>query len=315
MALSRNQNVVAKLEALVGKNFTPATIEFAVDNWENADFPRKLESQVRRWMQENGNKERFAGVIARYAKADEQSAKWLVDPVQEAQDAILKLNDEDDLAVLLKRCTTFTSISARLWKAIAASDLSERVLSKLAGREDAPRAFVREHGAAAEEKPARSRRGAVEAKPSTRAERRAAREAEAAKAKTSSRRSSRAEEASDESDEDEAPKKPSRRSSKIEVKPIGQRGRTGSAERVSKPSRKAVSDDMDFPDEKPQTRKPGKTVKKIGKLPAAIQKIRKVVGPEKPVVRSNAVKKASVEKPLDTKKVRSSARQVRRPKP
>jgi hypothetical protein len=228
MALSRNQNVVAKLEALVGKNFTPATIEFAVDNWENADFPRKLESQVRRWMQENGNKERFAGVIARYAKADEQSAKWLVDPVQEAQDAILKLNDEDDLAVLLKRCTTFTSISARLWKAIAASDLSERVLSKLAGREDAPRAFVREHGAAAEEKPARSRRGAVEAKPSTRAERRgaveakpstraerrAAREAEAAKAKTSSRRSSRAEEASDESDEDEASKKPSRRSSR-----------------------------------------------------------------------------------------------------
>lgn len=312
MALSRNQNVVAKLEALVGKNFTPATIEFAVDNWENADFPRKLESQVRRWMQENGNKERFAGVIARYAKADEQSAKWLVDPVQEAQDAILKLNDEDDLAVLLKRCTTFTSISARLWKAIAASDLSERVLSKLAGREDAPRAFVREHGAAAEEKPARSRRGAVEAKPSTRAERRAAREAEAAKAKTSSRRSSRTEEASD---EDEASKKPSRRSSKIEVKPIGRRGRTGSAERVSKPSRKAVSDDMDFPDEKPQTRKPGKTVKKIGKLPAAIQKIRKVVGPEKPVVRSNAVKKASVEKPLDTKKVRSSARQVRRPKP
>jgi hypothetical protein len=99
------------------------------------------------------------------------------------------------------------------------------------------------------------------------------------------------------------------------VKPIGRRGRTGSAERVSKPSRKAVSDDMDFPDEKPQTRKPGKTVKKIGKLPAAIQKIRKVVGPEKPVVRSNAVKKASVEKPLDTKKVRSSARQVRRPKP
>ena len=312
MALSRNQNVVVKLEALVGKNFTPATIEFAVDNWENADFPRKLESQVRRWMQENGNKERFAGVISRYAKADEQSAKWLVDPVQEAQDAILKLNDEDDLAVLLKRCTTFTVISARLWKAIAASDLSERVLAKLAGREDAPRAFVREHGAAAEAKPARGRRGAVEAKPSTRAERRAAREAEAAKAKTSSRRSSRTEEVSD---EDEAPKKPGRRSSKIEVKPISRRGRTGSAERVSKPSRKAVSDDMDFPDEKPQTRTSGKTVKKIGKLPAAIQKIRKVVGPEKPVIRSTAVKKASVEKPLDTKKVRSSARQVRRPKP
>ena len=301
MAISRTQGTVDKLNALVGKKFTPSTIEFAVTHWENEEFPRKLETQVRRWMQENSNKDRFAAVITRYAKLDEQSAKWLVDPLPAAQDVILKLNDEDDRALLLKRCSTFTEISARLWRVIAASDLSVRIMSKLAEREDAPRVFVKEYGA--EEKPARQPR----AEKLIRGHRGAPDERPARPRRTSAA-----------AKEEE---KPVRGRRKVVTEEVSRRGRTGRAEKVVKPKIKDVSDDLDFEDDNKPIRQArasrtiGKTVKKPGKLPSAIQKVRAVVGPERQVVRSTSASKVRVEKPLNSGKARDSARQVRRPRP
>lgn len=140
---------IIKLNSYVGQPLTAARLRTILANWTDEDFPKRLETHVRRWMKESGNLSKtYIPLIAEYAALDEQSAKWLVDPVPEAQDAILKLGDEDDLALLLKRCAKFTSISAKMWMKISrnADSLSTRQLKVLAAREDAPAKFVRLYG-------------------------------------------------------------------------------------------------------------------------------------------------------------------------
>lgn len=115
--------------------------------------------------------------------------------------------------------------------------------------------------------------------------------------------------------------KPVRGRRKVVTEEVSRRGRTGRAEKVVKPKIKDVSDDLDFEDDNKPIRQArasrtiGKTVKKPGKLPSAIQKVRAVVGPERQVVRSTSASKVRVEKPLNSGKARDSARQVRRPRP
>lgn len=168
MAISRQHNTAVKLVALTGKaTITAANVQFAVENWENEAFPRKLEMLVRRWMKANcASSKCSAELQAEYASLDEQSAKWLIDPCIEAQDAILKLKDEDDLVLLIKRAAKFTEISLKLWKAIADNDiLTDRALTRLAAREDAPARFVKLFGApvkAVKAAPAKTRRTRIE---------------------------------------------------------------------------------------------------------------------------------------------------------
>jgi hypothetical protein len=350
MAISRQNSTLTKLHALTAKaTLTSANVQLAVDHWDNEEFPSKLERQVRTWMKANGNQARHAGLIAAYAKLDEKSASVLVDPVVAAQDAIIKLKDEDDIHLLVKRAINYTEISNRLWTMIVAysESLSARTLKDLSEREDAPAKFVKEFGADIEEKPTRTSRRASAASTAAPTRRsadkplsaRAQRRLEAAeKAKRGRReddeekpaRGRRATEADAKpstrgrrgaqpvvEDADEADEKPTRRGSRklVESKPT-RRGRTG-ASTVVKPRIKAVPAEMDFEDDEKPTAKaksnrpgvPGKTVNKGHKVEGAIAKIRKVVGPAKTTVR-----RVQVEDRMDATKVRAAAQTVRRPR-
>lgn len=266
MAINRTDKVLTKLHSFVGTALNSTKVQFALDNWENEEFPRKLESQVRRWFKEHGCVAKFADLQAQYAPLDEQSARWLIDPCVAAQNAIIKLDDEDDLAMLIKRAATFTEISPRLWKLLVDAGLSRAAVRKLLARDDVTRAFKSEHGEA--EAPAKSAGG------------------------RSSTRRSRASESDDSDDEDDAPVV--RKTRKIVEKATTTR-RTGKAvkvERVAKavkPKIKAVSKDYDLDDE---DEAPKKTVKKVVSKKGTTSTRRKAVS-DKPAVNERAVTKTA----------------------
>lgn len=164
MALSRQEATLSKLHALVVKaTLTTANVQIALDNWTNPEFPKRLEAKVRTWFKERS---RAPELQAQYAPLDERSATILLDPCVEAQNAIIKLGDDDDLALLAKRAVSYTEVSSRLWKVIADNDiLTDRALTRLAAREDAPARFVKLFGApvkAVKAAPAKTRRTRIE---------------------------------------------------------------------------------------------------------------------------------------------------------
>lgn len=307
MAIDR---ILNKLSSFVGMELNASKVRFAVENWEHPSFPRTLETQIRRWMKEHGNEARNAGTIVAYAKVDEQSAKWLVNPIAAAQDAILHFKDEDDTAALVSHAVHFDEISPRMWKAVVAGieALSPRVVAKLAAREDAPRTFVRQFGEAVEEKPARtSRRAPAVAEKPVRAARRTA-------DKEAPVRARRPRTAADDVD---APVV--RRTRKLVEKEAPTRGRTGRAvtvERVKavKPRIQKVKPDYDLDDDAPAPARTSRRTATTTSTPAKVVKtVKKTSVPDKKVVSRRTSSKASDEAPVNERRVSKSVRSVRRP--
>lgn len=235
MAINRTDKVIAKLHSFIGTTLTSAKVQFALDNWQNEEFPRKLESQVRRWFKEKGCVAKFADLQTQYAPLDEQSARWLVDPCVAAQNAILKLNDEDDCALLCKRAATYSEISPRLWKLLVDADLTAAATRKLAARSDVTRQFLNAHD---------------DVRPADR---------------VSTRRSRTVAHDADDGDASVV-----RKTRKIIEKEMPSRGRTGKAVQVErvpksvKPKIQKVSKDYDLSDDDDDSdMPPTKTVKKV----------------------------------------------------
>ena len=275
MRTSNTASVADKLVDLSRmETLNTKAVTFAIENWTNPDFPRRLEIKVRRWMKNNAANFRDQDLIVEYAKIDEASAQWLVNPSILVQNALLKLNDEDDIAIMVRRVQNFTEISPRLWKILAANfdSLSKRTVKILLNEHEAPRVFTNvanpdndgDDGEA--EKPVRRTRKAAE--------------------------------------------EPQRRTRK--VKPVN-------TTRRSKKDESPVDDDDDYnfdddddgDDDEPKKTarrprtsskaKPAKVVK------TAIQKVREVVKPAKRIT-------VKSKDNMDTRKVKSAVRNVRRPR-
>ena len=249
----------AKLNRLVEKEtFSSRDVAFILDSWEDEDFPRKLNRRVRMWFKEHGWNARYAELQTIYAPLDERSAHYLTDPCVEAQNAILKFKDADDIAYMVKKAVNYSLISPRLWKLIVVNIaiLSARAIRNLAAREDAPRSFVRNFGTAP-----------------------------APVSKVVEPKARRTRKQAEEDDEEEvvAPKaRRTRKSKDFEEEAPVQRGKTGSSRRVHKQEESPVEDDDDYSfDEEDDDDEPApkKTVKKSN----VAAKVRQVAQPAKKI--------------------------------
>jgi hypothetical protein len=120
--MTPEERALNKLDQLLDKEstqWTKSNWTLIVSEWNLADFPRALERKVRSYFKSApALKSWMRPIQAQYAKLDEKSAQYLVDPCIEAQDALIRLNDEDDMDLLVRRARNFSEISDKLWRVL-----------------------------------------------------------------------------------------------------------------------------------------------------------------------------------------------------